>query len=334
MTLTIEYRPRKSLRVAVVCGGNSPEAEVSRVSAKGVTRALRKTYKAVESFELGAGLTALLEAFRPDVVFPVLHGPPGEDGTFQGYLEILGYAYVGSDVPASAFAMDKIVAKRVFAGRALPLVKDCVVERRSGVSQAQAKIMKALGTRVVIKPARQGSALGVTLIDRQEELAEGLALAFEYDERLLIEQRIEGKEITVGVLDTDKGPQAFPVIEIKTPQDSWYDYEHRYTAGLSDHIVPAELSVAQTIRLQAIAVAAHEALGCRDLSRADFIVPSDSVEFLLEVNTLPGMTPTSLYPDGAAAAGINFPEMVSYLVERAAVRVRSPNLSASGPAPA
>ncbi len=320
MILKIEFQPGKALRIAVICGGGSAEAEVSRVSAAGVAGALLETYPTVETFELDAGLAPALASFRPDVVFPVLHGPPGEDGTFQGFLEIMGFSYVGSGVHGSAFAMDKIVAKGIFDGLSLPLINDHVVHRSRGVPQAQSEILDALGPSVVIKPARQGSAVGVTIVDREEDLAEGLALAFRYDQQLLIERRVMGKEITVGVLDTDRGPQALPVIEVKTPDDSWYDYKHRYTAGLSNHVVPAELSEAQTSRLKKIAISAHQALGCRDLSRADFIVPSETVEFLLEVNTLPGMTPTSLYPDAAAAAGIDFPRLVSYLVERAAAR--------------
>ena len=310
----------QALKIAVVCGGESAEAEVSRVSAKGVVAALKDNYRHVAQFELNGELTKALADYAPDVVFPVLHGPPGEDGTFQGYLEILGYHYVGSDVHSSAFAMDKIVAKRLFASIDLPLIDDTVISRGCDIEQAVLDIEAKLGPDVVIKPARQGSALGITLVNNANQMHAGINSAFAFDRQLLIERRITGREITVGVIDTDAGTEAFPVIEITTPEDSWYDFEHRYTSGLSEHVMPAELSAAQTARLQQIAIDAHQVLGCRDLSRADFVVANDDREYLLEVNTLPGMTPTSLYPDGAQGFGLSFSALVSYLVERAANR--------------
>lgn len=315
------------MRIAIIKGGQSAEAEVSQVSAAGVKQALLENYAHVEAIELDEHLVQALAKFKPDVVFPVLHGPPGEDGTLQGFLEILNYLYVGSDVHASSAAMNKVLAKQIFASVQLPLADELVLRREQGqamgetaLANAVAAVTEKLGHYVVVKPSTQGSALGVTLVDNANQLHDAIATAFQLDHQVLIEQRIDGKEITVGVLDTADGPRALPVIEITTQGDSWYDYEHRYTKGLCEHIVPAQLSEAQTKRLQDIAVAAHVALGCRDLSRADFVVASDTDECLLEVNTLPGMTPTSLYPDGAKAYGLDFPSLVSYLVERAAAR--------------
>ncbi len=315
-----DYPADASRRVAVVCGGDSAEAEVSRVSANGVITALKENYTNVAQLELDGSLAPKLADFRADVVFPALHGPPGEDGTFQGFLDILGYRYVGSGVHASSFAMDKIVAKQIFAQSQLPLVMDLVIERGENVEDAVARIRDTLTDDVVIKPSRQGSALGVTLVNSQNEMQQGITDAFTFDDRLLIEKRISGKEITVGVIDTDQGTQAFPVIEVTTPEDSWYDYQHRYTSGLSNHLLPADVTPEQTKRLQDIAIKAHSILGCRDLSRADFIVPGDEEEYLLEVNTLPGMTPTSLYPDGAEGFGLSFVELVTYFIERGARR--------------
>ena len=309
----------KTLRIAVVNGGQSAEAEVSRSSASGVIKALGQNYANVLGIELDEQLATSLQAFSPDVVFPVLHGPPGEDGTFQGFLEILGYPYVGSDVQASAFAMDKIVAKGIFLDAGLPLAGQTVVNKSAGTAAAVSQIKNEIGDYVVVKPANLGSALGLTLIDDGNQLHDGLETAFAFDRRLLVEERIDGREMTVGILDTDKGCEAFPVIEIITPENSWYDYEHRYTKGLSEHLMPADLPTEQYRKLQEIAVTAHQSLGCRDLSRADFIVAGDEV-YLLEVNTLPGMTPTSLYPDGAAGYGLDFAELASHLVERAAQR--------------
>ena len=313
----------KNLRIAVVNGGQSAEAEVSRSSARGVIKALRQNYKNVASIDLNEQLAASLKAFSPDVVFPVLHGPPGEDGTFQGFLEILGYPYVGSNVQASAFAMDKIVAKSIFHEAGLPLAKQTVVNKSGDVAAAVKQIARDIGNYVVVKPANMGSALGVTRIDNENQLHDGVQEAFTFDSRLLVEERIDGREMTVGILDSDddtgKCCEAFPVIEILTPENTWYDYEHRYTEGLSEHIMPADLPREQYRKLQEIAINAHQSLGCRDLSRADFIVAGDAI-YLLEVNTLPGMTPTSLYPDGASGYGLDFAELVSHLVERAAQR--------------
>ena len=303
----------------MISGGQSAEAEVSRSSAAGVTTALQANYAATKNFELDQSLTQNLQRFSPDVVFPVLHGPPGEDGTLQGYLEILGYPYVGSNVQSSAVAMDKIIAKQVFAAANLPLAKQQVVTRETAIEDCVASCAH-LGLNVVVKPAAQGSALGVTLVDNVNQLSAALQKAFEFDPRLLVEERIMGKEITVGVLETPDGIEALPIIEVTTKADAFYDYEHRYTQGLSEHLIPAPLTAAQTSRLQQIAITAHQSLGCRDLSRADFVVAGDNEEILLEVNTLPGMTPMSLYPDAAAHHGFNFESLVSLLVEQAARR--------------
>ena len=284
-----------------------------------MTAALLKNYSNTENFELDQSLTATLQAFGPDVVFPVLHGPPGEDGTLQGYLEILGYKYVGSPVQASAVAMDKIIAKQVFASRRLPLAQQVVVDSTMTIAEC-VEHARDLGSDVVVKPASQGSALGVTRVSNDNELSAALEAAFQFDPRILIEQRIFGREITVGVLETDQGFEALPVTEIVTPENAWYDFQHRYTAGLSDHLIPAPLPEPQLKRLQNIAVAAHRALGCRDLSRADFVVAGDDEEVLLEVNTLPGMTPTSLYPEAADHYGYDFERLVRHLVEQAAAR--------------
>ncbi|MFP6807912.1 MAG: D-alanine--D-alanine ligase [Pseudomonadales bacterium] len=307
------------LRIAVINGGQSAEAEVSKSSARGVIQALKQNYDYVADIELDQNLVNTLRDFSPDVVFPVLHGPPGEDGTLQGFLEILEYPYVGSNVHGSAFAMDKIVSKGIFREAGLPLIPQITASQSDGIAAAVKQIIETLGDYVVVKPARQGSALGVAMIDNADQLNEGLKQAFKFDERLLVEKRIDGKEITVGVIDTQDGCKPFDVIDIVTPENTWYDYEHRYTKGLSEHLIPANLPEAQTLALQNIAVTAHQVLGCRDLSRADFIVTEDEI-FLLEVNTLPGMTPTSLYPDGAKAFGLDFPQLVSHLVERAAAR--------------
>ncbi|MCC5873684.1 MAG: D-alanine--D-alanine ligase [Gammaproteobacteria bacterium] len=302
-------------------GGRGGAAAVSRVSAAGVAESLRARCAEVACIELDDGLVDALRAFAPDVVFPALHGPPGEDGTVQGLLELLGYPYVGSGVRASACAMDKLVSKQIFRAAELPLARDVVVRAEDDFAAAMARILDVLGERVVVKPARQGSALGVTLVDDPQQLAAALELALSLDDVVLVEERVDGREITVGVLDVvdEAGAVtriAHPVIEILTPAGTWYDFEHRYTPGQSDHRVPAEVPEDVGRALQDVAVAAHAWLGCRDLSRADFVLAEDRF-VLLEVNNLPGMTPTSLYPDGARALGHDFADLTALLVRNA-----------------
>ena len=307
--------------VAVLMGGPSAEAEVSRNSAREVADALQRAGHAAQKVELNGAAADRLRELAPEVVFPALHGPPGEDGTVQGFLEILGLRYVGSDVHGSAVAMDKSIAKSVFSRAGLPIADDLLFAANTPVPSAEAEILEALGDRVVIKPLCQGSAIGVTPIANGGDLKAGLEKALALGDGILVEPYVLGREITVGVLDLHDQPiRPFPVIEIRTASDQWYDYTNRYAAGGSEHIIPAPMSGELTAELQSIAVKAHEALGLRDLSRADFIVTDADEIVLLEVNTLPGMTPTSLYPDGAASIGMSFEALVDALVKSALAR--------------
>ena len=305
------------MKVAILAGGSSREAEVSRSSAAEVARALEARHE-VLLIELDADVTASLGAFAPDVVFPVLHGPPGEDGTVQGYLEILSLPYVGSGVHASAVGMDKGVAKDLFRRVELPVCAELVIDADSAPEAAVQRILALLGDQVVIKPTGQGSAIGVTPVANGGDLHAPLEAALSLGGEVLVEPYILGSEVTVGVLHPE-GSEAisFPPIEVRTPKGAWYDYQHRYTPGHSEHLIPAPLAEATLVELRRISIDAHHVLGCVDLSRADFIVTDNDEIFLLEVNTLPGMTPTSLYPEGAAAIGMPFDELVDALVRSA-----------------
>lgn len=309
------------LCVAVLFGGASHEAEVSRVSAREVGAALASRGYEVHPLEADTGLAAALLALRPDVVFPALHGAPGEDGTVQGLLEMLGLPYVGSGVEASAYAMNKVIAKYAFRAAGLPVAREVVIDPHEAPAQAIERIVGTLGDAVAVKPATQGSGLGVTLVRNANQLDAALQLARSFGQRVLVEEFVKGSEITVAVLDRHgENAHALPVVEIRTPENTWYDYEHRYTAGKSEHLVPAPLPAAASSELQRIAVAAHRALGCRDLSRADFVYSESKGAVLLEVNTLPGMTPTSLFPDAARAVGIDFATLMDSLVASALAR--------------
>ena len=309
--------------IAVICGGPSKEADVSRSSAREVVKALESVGARVASFELDHDLTRKLLASTVEVVFPVLHGSPGEDGTVQGYLDILGLPYVGSGVHASASAMDKSLAKAIFGRAGLPVCRDLVFGPRARATDAAKLTRATLGDRVVVKPLKQGSAIGVTPVMNGGDLVAPFELALSFGDGALVEPFVLGREVTVGVLDLEgEAPRAFPPIEIKTPTGTWYDFKHRYTVGESEHLIPANVSAAVRAKLERVAIDAHVALGCSDLSRADFIVADDDEIVLLEVNTLPGMTPTSLYPDGARAIGLSFAALMEALVESAVRRGR------------
>ncbi|MEC8143550.1 MAG: D-alanine--D-alanine ligase [Pseudomonadota bacterium] len=308
-----QHDPTLALRVAILAGGNSAEAQVSRNSAAQIEQALVDSGHKTQIIELNDQCVQALLTMQPDVVFPALHGPPGEDGTVQGMLEILRLPYVGSDVRGSALAMDKAIAKSVFFRQGLPVSEDYTVRPGDDLSAAAEAIQAQLGDRVALKPLNQGSAIGVQLLPNGGDIAAALQESIEYGS-CLVEPYIEGREMTVGVLQLQDERLVHPVIEIHTPVGAWYDYEHRYTAGQSEHVLPASISEDLGHRLQAIAASAHQALGLRDLSRADFIVTREDEISLLEVNALPGMTPVSLYPEGAAAIGYPFKRLVHTLV--------------------
>ena len=300
----------------MLAGGSSAEASVSRSSAAGVARALESRGHAVTVVEVDGALIGTLHEVAPDVVFPVLHGPPGEDGTIQGLLTMLGLPFVGSDVRGCAVAMDKHVAKALFRAAGLPVADDVLIEAGAPLAGAESQVVAVFGSPhsgVVVKPLRQGSALGVTPVPPGESLVAPLEEALAFGDGVLVERFMAGKEITVGVLDEHvREPIALPVIEIVVGAGEWYDFVNRYTPDKSEHVIPPDLPAATLQALQDMALRAHRCLGLRDLSRADFVVGDDVC--LLEVNNLPGMTPTSLYPDACSAAGIDFGELAERLV--------------------
>ena len=303
------------MKVAVLAGGTSAEAEVSRSSAAGVTAALTSRGHDAVTAEADARLVERLTAFGPDVVFPMLHGPPGEDGTVQGLLAMLGLPFVGSGVQGCAVAMDKHVAKALFRDAGLPVADDVLIPAGADPQAAARRVVATLGEGVVVKPLRQGSALGLTPLPEGGDLIAPLAEALAFGDGVLVERFARGREITVGVLDEhDARPRALPVIEIVVAQGEWYDYTNRYTPGRSEHVAP-DLPPERLRALQRHAVEAHRCLGLRDLSRADFVVGDDI--HLLEVNALPGMTPTSLYPHACGMMGMGFADLVDRLAHSA-----------------
>lgn len=306
-----------ALKVSVVWGGPSKEAEVSMRSGVQVAEALASAGHTVRMVEYGDQVMQRVLASLPDVVFPVMHGGPGEDGTFQGALETAGLAYAGNGVLASAIAMNKPLAKLVCQSAGIPVIEGVTV--RAGQPSAQQIWSLGYGD-LVAKPASEGSGLGVEFCNSPEQLATVIDAAEEGSQELLVERRVCGMEVTVGVLATAEGLVTFPPIEVSTPPGSWYDFEHRYTPGLSQHTIPARLPPQVLEDLASLARMAHVAVGCEALSRSDFLVDASGNVFFLELNSLPGMTATSLFPEGANACGISFPELMDHLVALAVQR--------------
>ena len=304
-------------RIAVLRGGTSAEREVSLNTGEQVARALTEHGDLPECIDTtDVGFIEQLRTGRYDAVFICLHGRYGEDGTVQGLLELLGVPYVGSGVLASALAMDKVVSKVVFEAAELRTPGWRAI--RAGEPVDVGAIVDALGGKLVVKPVSEGSSVGMSIVHEPGELVAAIDLAFRHDATILIERYITGVEVTVGVLGNDE-LTVLPTLEI-VPEHEYYDYDSKYVPGMSRHIIPARVSEEARAECARIAEEAHRVLGCRGMSRADMIVAESGEVFLLEVNTIPGMTSTSLLPDAARAAGIAFPELCSLLVDLALER--------------
>jgi D-alanine-D-alanine ligase len=258
---------------------------------------------------------------RIDVAFVAIHGAWGEDGTIQGLLELLGIPYVGSGVLASALAMDKVMAKVVLEAAGIDVPRGFAVDAATHARDdaAVGRATAAIGYPVVVKPVRQGSSFGITIVSKPGGLRAAIADALRYDDRAIVEERLRGTELTVGVLGREPDLLALPVIEI-VPKREFFDYRAKYDPELSDEICPARIDDALAQRSQDLALRAHRALGCRDLSRTDMIAADDGRLTVLEVNTIPGMTANSLVPKAARAAGISFAELCDRLVRLALER--------------
>ncbi len=297
-----------SRRVAVLMGGWSAEREVSLVSGASCAEALRRAGYDVIEIDLGRDVTAMVAALTPapDVVFNALHGRFGEDGCVQGVLDILGVPYTHSGVLASALAMDKPQAKRLFAAAGIPVAEHCIVDRRQAASG------DPLPRPYVVKPVNEGSSVGVHIVTEAANLRLEDSVIWHHSGTVMVEQFIPGRELTVAVM----GDRPLAVTDITTNR-GFYDYDAKYAEGGSRHVIPAEIESSVYNQILGFAVDAHQALGCRGVSRSDFRFDGERV-YILEVNTQPGMTPTSLVPEQAAYAGISFEDLVTWMVESAA----------------
>ena len=302
-------------RVAVLYGGISAEREVSLASGQQVIVALREAGYAVTPIDVGADLRSVLAALdpAPDAVFNALHGRFGEDGAIQGVLDWLGIPYTHSGVRASALAMDKAAAKAVFAAAGLPVARGRVID------VAELLDDDPMPRPYVIKPVNEGSSVGVSIIAGGDNRRANIAKNWRFGPTAMVEEYIPGRELTVAVM----GDRPLAVTEI-APRGGFYDYEAKYAEGGSRHAIPAHIHPDTTARAMDVALAAHRALGCRGASRADFRYDDTEGEpgrlVLLEVNTQPGLTRTSLLPEQAAHLGISFPRLCAWMVEQAACR--------------
>jgi len=297
-------------KVAVMFGGTSAEREVSLKSGAAVLKALQVQGIDAHAFDPKDQPLSALATAAFDRVFIVLHGRGGEDGTMQGALQLLGMPYTGSGVLGSALAMDKIRCKFLFSAHGLPTAPFCVAQKGEDIDYAA--MLAQLNGKVMVKPANEGSSIGMSAATTADELQQALALAFDYDDAVLVEQWINGREFTVSMLDGE----ALPVIEMRTPR-AFYDYEAKYQSNSTEYLCPAPISAAQTAALQQAAIAAFKVVGAKGWGRVDAMLDSDGQFRLLEVNTVPGMTEKSLVPMAARAAGYSFEQLVIKILEQA-----------------
>ncbi len=322
--------------VAVLMGGASPEHDISLLTGRNVVAALDRSKYDVRPVVVGRdGLWALDESTPPvslgraaeflqrevDVVFVAMHGPYGEDGRIQGFLDLLGLPYTGSGVGASSVAMDKVICKDVVAQRGVQVPPHVLITAREWQADQQTalgRVEHELGFPCVVKPTGQGSSVATAIPKDVTDLSDQLPIAFEHGLTVMVEKFVAGTEISVGVLGSveTESVRALPVAEIVPVMGEFYDLKSKYTDGGAREIIPARITFEQTERAQQIAVTVHTALGCRGMSRSDMIVAEHDVYFI-EVNSIPGMTDLSILPQQAAAVGISFGELVDMLIEDA-----------------
>ena len=303
------------MKVAVLKGGPSLERQVSLRSGARVEDALQRLGHEVAPIDVGADLIEQLESVRPDVAFLALHGRGGEDGTVQELLDIVGIPYTGSGVLACTRAVDKVLTKHLLVEAGLPTPEFFAFSetafRELGAAEALPAIEERLAFPIVVKPASQGSALGVKFARTAQDVPAALVAAFSYDSRVLLERHVSGRDIAVSILDGE----ALPVVEAVPREEDFYDFEARYEIGRTDFVCPAALSDEGTARAQELALETYRLLGCRGFARVDLMVEDGSNDALvLEVNAIPGLTETSLLPMAAEAAGISFDELIDRIV--------------------
>lgn len=301
---------QKETKIAVLCGGMSSEAEVSRRSGKNCYEALlRLGYKNAKLVEVTENIAKDLEGF--DIAYNALHGKYGEDGCIQGLLELMKIPYTGCGVMSSAVCMNKEYTKKVLSSAGLPLIKSVLVSKGDNLYEK----VKPLKYPMMVKPVSEGSSLGMAKVANADELVKAVFEASKYKQDIMIEEYLEGVSTTVGILEKNDKLVATEILEFRTHTE-WYDYEAKYTKGMTEFIIPAELSDEMTQKVKDISIQAFKVCGCSGVSRVDFLITEDT-PYILEVNTSPGMTDTSDLPAQAAAMGISYDELVEIILQSA-----------------
>lgn len=324
------------IHVGVLMGGISSEHEISLLSGEGVVRALKKAeYEPIpiiihrnsqwefpekRMLKIEEAIVEL-KRLNIQVVFNALHGAFGEDGRIQGLLDWLHIPYTGSDCSACALAMNKVRSKAVAKMAGIRVAEHIIFQQNTWIwdrSDSVSRVDNELGFPVIVKPCSQGSSVGVTIAGDAGTFLIGVEQALEWDKEVLVEKFIKGREVTCGVWDCEEGipPRALPVTEIRPKTSSFFDYTAKYTPGATDEITPAPLTPELTRKVQQMAVQAHQAIGCSTWSRSDFIIDEEGPVWI-EINPIPGLTPTSLYPQEAQCAGISYEQMIQKFVEYA-----------------
>jgi D-alanine-D-alanine ligase len=305
-------KKKKDLKIGVVSGGISSEREISLKTGTEIFKALTESgYNArfidfkCDDFE---------EIKNSDVAFLALHGRFGEDGTIQGLLELLKIPYTGSGVLSSSLSMDKIYSKKIFEFEKIPTAPfiEVLSEKKVIIKKLIDETASRIGFPVIVKPSREGSTIGIKVIDTPEKLKDGLDFALQYDSRVLIEKFIKGRLITVSIIGDD--PVALPMIEIRAKND-FYDYEAKYNSSTTQYLTPAPVDEQMRKYINEISLKCHDVLCCSGISRVDMILGQDNIPYVLELNTMPGMTKTSLVPKAAAAAGLSFNGLIEIILD-------------------
>jgi D-alanine-D-alanine ligase len=304
----------KGLKIGVLLGGLSREREISLKTGAAILKALLEKGYDAHAIDVGHDIAEVLIKQKIECAFVALHGRLGEDGTIQGMLELMRIPYTGSGVLASALAMHKILSKKVFLSEKIPTPAYETVSREEIEKDQDRKI--SLPLPVVVKPAREGSTIGVSIVHRQEDLLPGLRKAGECDDEILVEEFIKGREVTVAIL----GDIPLPVIEI-APLSGFYDYRSKYTKGETQYIIPARLPRERYLEAQEVSLKVYKALGCSGCARVDVMADEEGNPFVIDVNTMPGMTETSLVPQAAQYAGIPFGDLAERILLGASLKI-------------
>jgi len=291
----------KIRKVVVLYGGVSSERSISLKTGRAIYKALLKKGYRAKCIDAVGKWYEKVKRENPDMVFIALHGKYGEDGRVQGVLDVMGIRYTGSGVLASALSMNKLKSREIFKANGLPVPDYYVLENSDD--------LKIRFVPCVVKPVDEGSTIGVSIVKKRRDFRKAVKKAFKYSDKIIVERYIRGREFTVGIL----GEEALPCMEI-IPKNEYYDYEAKYVKGMSEHLCPAPISEKDEKRIKELALKAHKLLGCKAFSRVDFIKGKNDF-YILEVNSIPGMTETSLLPEAAKVKGIDFPELIEKIMK-------------------